>query len=67
MIYEYACPVCERVSEVEHGMSETPVVECDNLHSRVRCVRMISGCNFILKGQGWAKDGYSAPSGGNDQ
>lgn len=60
MLYEYLCPSCNRTREVEHGMQETPEILCTcNPQKSTKCIRLISGCNFILKGDGWAKDNYS--------
>ena len=60
-MYEYQCPVCEKVIEVEHSIKETPIIKCDcRKKNRPVCKRLISGCSFTLKGDCWAKDGYSS-------
>lgn len=56
--YEYQCEVCSHEWEIEHGMSEKIKVECEKCKSD--CVKKLIGAtHFILKGSGWANDGYS--------
>lgn len=59
--YDYQCPnpSCLRVEVVEHQMSKTPRVVCDQCGTKMK--RLISGTtSFVLKGRGWARDNYSA-------
>lgn len=50
--YDYKCSECDTVKEVFHGINEEPKLTCEKCgHSPL--VRIISGCNFVLKGEGW--------------
>lgn len=59
MVYDYVCSNCGFKFEAEHSIKDTPKINCPDCgEDAVR--RMISdNTNFILKGSGWAKDGYS--------
>jgi putative FmdB family regulatory protein len=54
MVYDYQCD-CGKTKEVDHGMNEKPEITCE-------CGKImrkaVSKPNFILAGEGWAKDGY---------
>lgn len=58
-MYDYKCPKCgiefERV--VRHDERDTPQTCPDCGHEDVSR-SMSKGTSFILKGGGWAKDGY---------
>jgi putative FmdB family regulatory protein len=57
--YEYRCLACGAISEVVHSMTTEPHVECSTENCPGPTERLISlGIGFILKGYGWAKDGY---------
>lgn len=61
MTYEYLCRVCKHQFEVEQSIKDKPESECPKC--LVTCDnRLISGGNFILKGDGWGKDLYSKKS-----
>jgi putative FmdB family regulatory protein len=54
-IYEFECPkgsVTERL--VRSGTQE---IECPKCHEKAK--KVMSLCTFVLKGGGWAADGYS--------
>jgi putative FmdB family regulatory protein len=58
-VYEYECLGCGYVSEHVHAINvllRNTWCPCCNQWARVR--RLISKSTFILKGPGWAKDGY---------
>lgn len=55
ILYEYYCN-CGREKEVYHGMDETPVVKCDECQWVMK--KKITTTPFILRGEGWGKDGY---------
>jgi putative FmdB family regulatory protein len=58
-LYEYMCPECGNIQEIEHSIKDDPVVTCDcRSTNRPRCKRLVGLGNFVLKGSGWAKDGY---------
>jgi putative FmdB family regulatory protein len=62
-IYEYQCPSCQRVSEVFQKMND-PAPRCGDCEAKdlpCEMIKLLSkGGTFILKGSGWAKDGYSS-------
>ena len=53
--YEYVCNGGHEF-EAEQTMQEAPIERCPKC--RRLCKRLISTSSFILKGTGWAKDGY---------
>ncbi len=57
-IYEFKCEKCGKVYEsiISLGVRE---IECD---CGGKAKRIMSCSNFVLKGPGWAKDGYSKDS-----
>lgn len=57
MNYDYECNRCGKVQEVEHSILETPKVYCT---CGEQCHRLVGAPRFILKGSGWASDGYSS-------
>lgn len=61
MVYEYKCRSCGNVMEIEQKLSEDPLEECycQVCGSVQHVSKLISAPLFILKGGGWAKDGYS--------
>ena len=64
-IYEYYCEICDKTSEISHGISEKRSPKCPSCGKRMK--RIISRNSFQLKGSGWYKTDYpkkTAPSGG---
>ena len=62
-MYEYECEKCHRTFEVEQKITEPKLTTCVLTLESVPCEgevkRLISGPgSFVLKGGGWAKDGY---------
>lgn len=61
MTYTYECPSCKERTDVVRSIVEQPVSPlcfasgCDG----VVMERVIDVPSFILKGSGWARDGYS--------
>ena len=59
-IYEYKCPKCEKIVELQakmnDGVSLAPM--CCEEDCNCRMDRIISKTGFSLKGHGWARDGY---------
>jgi predicted nucleic acid-binding Zn ribbon protein len=43
--YDYRCAICLATREVEHGMSESPLVECCGKPMK----KIISRCNVIIR------------------
>lgn len=58
--YDYQCRKCAEVIEVTHKISEEPNIRCPEC--RKKCQRIISMSTFVLKGRGWASDGYANPA-----
>ena len=60
--YDYRCPACELVFEVEHGMDEKPLVVCPACGHEAARVFEVSG--IALKGSGFyntdMRDGSSS-------
>lgn len=61
-VYEYECPSCEKVFEVQQRMSDEPLKNCPDCEAEVR--KLVSVSSFQLKGGGWYTDGYSGSSNG---
>jgi putative FmdB family regulatory protein len=61
MFYDYKCDACEHVKEIEQKITDDPYinVQCPKC-GKMTLNRTISLSNFILKGSGWFKDGYSS-------
>jgi putative FmdB family regulatory protein len=59
--YEYECANGHRF-EASQSIRDEPLTKC-RLCDR-KCKRLISAASFILKGPGWAKDGYSTGTEG---
>lgn len=62
-VYEYECPACEKVIEVQQRISEDPLSTCPECGGEVK--KLVSMSSFHLKGGGWYSDGYSSASNGN--
>lgn len=63
-IYVYVCPKCNYTTEImqQMGSKEVPLC-CSESCSALEMERVISSSTFVLKGSGWAKDGYSGSGG----
>jgi putative FmdB family regulatory protein len=57
-VYEYECPTCEKVFEVQQKISDQPLTACSLCGGEVR--KLVSRSAFHLKGGGWYADGYAA-------
>ena len=57
-VYEYRCDACSATIEAVR-----PLVDRDDTPRCPKCARLtrrvISSTNFVLRGDGWAKDGYA--------
>jgi len=56
MIYEFKCNNCHITEEVLPITSKRETTKCKICGAEAK--RIISKSNFVLKGKGWAKDGY---------
>ena len=57
-VYEYECPACEKVIEVQQRMADDPLSHCPECEGPV--TKIMSRSSFQLKGGGWYADGYSS-------
>lgn len=53
--YDYVCDTCEIVTEITHGMFETPQILCACGKEMRKSIS--GGTGFQLKGNGWASKG----------
>lgn len=59
MTYVYRCPKCESQKEMEQSITDDYRPLCTCQHERpVTMERVIFPATVVLKGGGWAKDGY---------
>ena len=56
-LYEYVCNEGHEFS-AQQSIQDEPIKKCPKC--RRVCKRLISASSFILKGSGWAKDGYGS-------
>lgn len=57
--YDYTCHHCGTTIEVMHRVNESysnPCIECNNPYLK----KKISKTSFTLKGDCWARDGYTS-------
>ena len=60
-IYEYKCDLCNGLWEEIQKFSDEPLTVCKSCEKVGGVHKLIPGqMNFILKGEGWYKDGYSS-------
>ena len=59
--YEYGCQNCGHQWEKEQRITAAPIKKCPNC-GKLKAQRLISGGNFILKGDGWYADLYHKPA-----
>ncbi len=57
-VYEYECPACEKVFEVQQRMADDPLSKCPECEGDVK--KIVSMSSFKLKGGGWYADGYAS-------
>lgn len=66
MTYEYECQKCKRTFEVEQRITDAPLtrhpevfIDFEGVLCDGELKRLVSApAAFVLKGKGWAKDGY---------
>ena len=59
MVYEYLCENCKHEWEETQKITDKAKKMCPKCKKKT-AKRLISCSNFILKGGGWAKEGYSS-------
>lgn len=57
-VYEYECPACEIVHEVQQRIADDPLQNCPDCGGAVK--KIVSRSSFQLKGGGWYADGYAS-------
>ncbi len=57
-VYDYECQNCEYELHVTQKITEPLKRKCPRC-KKLRLKKLISPSSFVLKGKGWAKDGYS--------
>lgn len=62
-VYVFECPNCLRQKDllvISHKEAQDTIMECENERCEGQKMKhIIAPTSFILKGPGWAKDGYS--------
>ncbi|MCI5221858.1 MAG: zinc ribbon domain-containing protein [Candidatus Electrothrix sp. AR4] len=64
-VYEYECPACEKVFEVQQRINDQPLTCCSVCGGDVK--KLVSMSAFHLKGGGWYSDGYASGSKDKDK
>ena len=62
-LYDYYCKCCSKTHEIEHGINDPPAEVCPLCLVYGLKRQISSGTSIALKGDGWAKDGYSKTGG----
>lgn len=57
MIYEYSC-LCGHRWEASQRLADEPLHDCPACHAPTAKRLVTGGQGFLLKGSGWARDGY---------
>ena len=57
--YDYKCTMCGKTFTVEHSINKKFSGKCPNCKCKSVKRLISSDITFVLKGNGWAKDGYS--------
>jgi len=61
--YEYECEACGKRFELQQDITASAIKKCPHC-GKLKVRRNISGgSGFILKGSGWARDGYASDKG----
>jgi len=61
--YEYLCDDCGYHFDVVQRITEDPLKECPKCKGQVK--RLINCTNFMLKGDGWYRSGYTKGTNNN--
>jgi putative FmdB family regulatory protein len=64
-IYEYRCDDCGSTFEVMARITAAPPEHCESCQGGP-IHKLISQTSFVLKGSGWASDGYSSAKGSSE-
>lgn len=60
--YDYKCEACGHEFETTQKISDNPLKKCPKC-GKMKLKRLIGSANFVLKGKGWYRDGYSNKGG----
>ena len=63
-IYEYKCDLCNGMWEEIQKFSDEPLTICTSCEKEGGVHKIVSRTSFVLKGENWSNDGYSAPPPG---
>jgi putative FmdB family regulatory protein len=58
MTYEYVCRHCGHRWELEQRITAKPQRRCPHCHRRTAERLATGGTGHVLRGSGWARDGY---------
>ncbi len=56
--YLYECPKCRRQIELEQKIKDRCAPLCCEENCNIEMETVVTTTGFILKGSGWARDGY---------
>lgn len=59
-IYTYECPKCHKQVDLEQKISAKQAPLCFEEGCDTETFQVIGKSSFVLKGGGWAKDGYGS-------
>jgi putative FmdB family regulatory protein len=62
-IYEYECDKCGHHVEALQKITDGPIIDCDQCHSKMK--KLISQSTFHLKGTGWYVTDYASKDKNN--
>lgn len=58
-IYDFECPFCKSIKEDVFKSINSSIAEiCPECYSNME--QLVGKSSFVLKGNGWEKDGYSS-------
>ena len=58
-IYEYGCKYCDHTFEIFQKINSRKIRKCPECGRKNALNILLGSTAFSLKGDGWAKDGYS--------
>lgn len=58
MLYDYLCKKCSHEFATEQSIKDDPLKRCPKC-DKYTLQRLITNGNFVLKGDGWYRDGYT--------
>lgn len=58
MTYDYQCTACGHRWEASQRLADAPLRDCPACHATTAKRLVTGGQGFLLRGSGWARDGY---------